>query len=187
MTAENSSLWAAIIIALIIGVITLAFAIYQANKGSVAGTHDELRDMHAEIALQKGIVDQLQRQGYDNWRRIQDQEMSLARLKLENERLKVQTTEQAALIAALQRQLGGLAHTGAKTGKRLRDILSKRLSKEELQAWAFEVGVPMENLSGETLPALVVSMLDYLDRHELFENALLELKRLRPDLETAIE
>jgi hypothetical protein len=176
------SLSPAVVFAVILGLLSLAFGIYQAQKGAVPGQREELRDMHAELALQKGIVESLQRQGYDNWRRIQETEVLLARLKSENEQLKALTTEQAILITALQRQLTGLARGNVRTGRKLRDILTKRLSAEEVKQWAFDLNVPVESLSGDTLPALVVSMLDYLERYGKLEEGLSELRRLRPDI-----
>jgi len=186
MSAEAGGLWVAVVFACVLGAITLGFAIYQSQKGAVPGQREEMRDMHAELTRQKVLVEALQRQAFENWSRIQTAETLLAKIQAENAQLKSLTNEQAILITALQRQLGGLARTGDKIGRRLRDVLTRRLTKEELASWAFEVGVPMENLSGETLPALVISMLDYLNRHELLEEGLAELRRLRPDLEKEI-
>lgn len=182
MSAEQGGLWTAVIFAVILGAITLGFAIYQSQKGVAPGSRDELRDMHAELSLQKGMVEQLQRQGYDNWRRLQEQETMLARLKIENETLRALTAEQATLITALQRQLTGLARVNVRTSKRLRDVLSKRMNASEIKQWAYDLDIPTESLTGDTIDALVISMLEYLERYGKLEQALEDLRNRRPDI-----
>ena len=185
----------AVIFAVVLGLISLGFGIYQSQKGAVPGQRAELQQIHAELtrqnlsinaelAIQKGIVETLQRQGYETWRKQKELEESHAKLKTENEQLKALTNEQAMLITALQRQLTGLARGNIRTGNKLRQILTEKMSEEELKAWAFDLNVPLEQITSNkmTLSALVIAVLKYLEQYGQLDEALYDLRRRRPDL-----
>jgi predicted RNase H-like nuclease (RuvC/YqgF family) len=144
---------------------------------------EAIRDMSAKIAEQTILINALQRQSAEQWTRITDQEKQLVEMRAENATLKRLTEDQNVIIRTLQRQLSGLATGNQRTGRRLREVLSKRLNVEELKMWSQDLGIPYENLSGETLPALIMSMLDTLERYGRLEEGLAELRRRRPDIE----
>jgi septal ring factor EnvC (AmiA/AmiB activator) len=182
MTANISGPWTVAIIAFVVAAIALAFGVYQAQKGVQPSQREQLSTLSSKLADQDVLIAALQRQSAEQWTRMMAQERQIADLSVENKAQRSRIAEQDALISALQRQLGGLAHGNARTGRRLRDVLTKKLNAEELKQWAFDLDIPFDSLSGESLPALVVSMLDYLERYGKLEEALSELRRRRPDI-----
>lgn len=182
MTADLGSLWTSVIFAAVLGIVTLAFSIYQAQRGIVPGQRDALNDMRAKLNEQEVIIHSLQRQSAEQWTRSIDQERKINELSVENGMLKKLTQEQAIIIQALQRSLGGLAQGNQRTGKRLREVLTKRLNETELKLWAADLDIPFDNLSGDSLPGLVLSMLDTLERYGRLEEGLAALRQRRPDI-----
>lgn len=135
-----------------------------------------------EIAAQKAIVSSLQRQASDLWQRLELQETELAGLRAKSTETEQRSVEQNALIRALQRQLGGWAQDSNTASKRLRKTLTESLNEDELRQWAADLKIPFTSLRGETLPVLIISMLDFLERYGRMSEGLAELHATRPDI-----
>ncbi len=143
---------------------------------------EAIRDLNAKVTEQAILIEALQRQGVEQWTRITNQEKQLAELRTENAKLKLLTDDQNVIIRTLQRQLSGLTTGNQKSGRRLREVLSKRLNEDELKAWSSDLNIAYENLGGETLSAKIMAMLDTLERYGRLEEGLAELRTLRPDI-----
>lgn len=143
---------------------------------------EAMRDLNTKIAEQAILIEALQRQGSEQWSRIMNQEKQLAELRAENAKLKLLTDDQNVIIRTLQRQLSGLTTGNQRSGKNLREVLTKRLNEDELRAWSSDLNITYANLKGETIAAKVMSMLDTLERYGRLEEGLAELRTLRPDI-----
>lgn len=187
MAVESLALlWPAFVFAAICAAISVAFSVYTARQGVTSSQLEALKerekDLTEKYTKQQDFLEGLSEQSALQWQRIKTQEVELTALRAENTALKKITREQDALIAALQRQLAGLARGDQQASKRLRSVLTKKMNEVDLRQWAFDLQIPFEDLPGETTPALVVSMLDYLERHGQLDQGLDELKKIRPDI-----
>jgi len=180
--ADLSGIWGAAIVAIVFGAIALAFGVYQSQRGVPAGQRQALETMTERISEQTVVINALQRQVQAQWLHSDGQDKQLLELRARNLHLEQLTTDQAAIIVALQRQLAGLASGNRRTGKRLREVLASRLNETELREWASDLGISFESLEGANLRALVLSMLDTLERYGRLEEGLNELRRIRPDI-----
>jgi predicted RNase H-like nuclease (RuvC/YqgF family) len=169
---------------LFVGLILVIFSLWgRARQPAGNGNMQEKNTyLQAQLLEQKGIIDSLQRQASDQWRRLENQEAELEKLRAQNAQLEQKSLEQNALIRALQRQLGGWAQESAVASKRLRDTLTKALNEDELRQWAADMKIPFDSLSGKTLPVLIISMLDFLERYGRLSEGLAELHVARPDI-----
>jgi predicted RNase H-like nuclease (RuvC/YqgF family) len=179
------------IVSLVVGLAALVFALSawrrQASapmsNGSLAKEVERLTTMSAD---QRVIINALQQQGSEQWTRISAQENQLSLLKLENAQLKRLNEDQSAINRALQRQLSGLATDSLRTSEKLRTLLTKKLNETDLRAWASDLKIPFESLEGGTLPLLIISMLDTLERYGRLDEGLRELRQSRPDIDTGM-
>jgi len=181
-TLDISSMWTWLVIAMVISVIAAAFGIYNAQRGLMPSQRQAMQDMDAQLAKHQRTIEMLQEQATTQWSQSMENKKELAQLRIENAKLKQLTGEQTVIISALQRQLAGLASGNRRTGKRLREVLTNRLNEEELRVWASDLNIPFDTLTGKTLPALIISMLDTLERYGRLDEGLQELRERRPDI-----
>jgi tRNA A37 threonylcarbamoyltransferase TsaD len=167
---------------LFVGAIVIAGWVVAARLARAPNDHEELLSLRKQAAEQRVLLEALQKQSAEQWIHSNAQDRKLAALELENTSLKQLTQNQAIIIANLQQQLWGLASGQRRTGKRLREMLLKKLNENDLRAWAADLNIPFDNLTGDNLPALMISMLDTLERYGRLEEGLAELRRQRPDI-----
>lgn len=167
---------------LLVGTLVVVGWLVAVRLARTPNTAEELERLRKQAAEHRMLLDALQRQSAEHWVHSNAQDRKLAALELENTHLKRLTDEQALIINALQRQLSGLASSQRSVGKRLRDTLLKKLNEDDLRAWAADLDIPFDNLSGDNLPALMLSMLHTLERYGRLEEGLQELQRRRPDI-----
>jgi uncharacterized coiled-coil protein SlyX len=188
--SDLSGIWGAVIVAGIIAVVALAFAAYNAQRGILPGKQaDMLRtqehtiaEMETRIARQTGLIDSLNEQAARLWERIRAQDAEAVILRAENTDLKRKFAQQEAVIAGLSFQLQGWAADSLSTGKKLRGVLTDRLGEDDLRKWAFDMGIPYESLKGASQSALVIAMLETLERVGRLGEGLEVLRDIRPDL-----
>ena len=183
-TLDLTSVWTWLIIALVVSAIAAAFGIYNAQRGMIPNQTQALDDMKKQIDQHQKTIGMLQDQATTQWAQSMENKTELAKLRVENAQQKQQILEQQVTIQVLQRQLAGLASGNRRTGKRLREVLKTRLNETELREWAQDLDppIPFESLAGETLPELVLSILDTLERYGRLDEALQILSSTRPDL-----
>lgn len=179
---DLSDVWTWLIISVIIALIAAAFGIYNAQRGMIPNQRHALSDLQTQIDQHQRTIGMLQESATSLWTQAMENKSEVAKLRAENVTLKLLTQQQAVTIQALQMQLTGLASGNRRTGKRLREVLTAKLNKDELRAWASDLGIPFDSLTGDTTPALVISMLDTLERYGRLEDGLAELQARRPDI-----
>ena len=179
---DLADVWTWLIISVIIALVAAAFGIYNAQRGMLPNQRHALDDLQKQIDKHQSTIGMLQEQATSLWTQAMENKSEVAKLRAENVTLKLLTQQQAVTIQALQMQLTGLASGNRRTGRRLREVLTARLNEDELREWAADLNIPFDSLSGKTLPALIISMLDTLERYGRLEDGLSELQARRPDI-----
>lgn len=162
----------------------LGVSIYRATRNG-ASKQTEINALTTQIAEHKTVINALQQQSSEQWMRLAGQDNQIAALKVKSSQLESLNAEQAAIIRALQRQLGGLASDSQLVSKKLRELLTTKLNEADVRTWASDLNIDFESLQGGTVPLLIISLLDTLKRYGRLAEGLAELRISRPDIETA--